>query len=45
MIRSLYTAASGMKANQTFVDNISHNLSNVYTVGYKKSKIEFEDLM
>ena len=45
MIRSLYTAASGMKANQTFVDNISHNLSNVNTVGYKKSKIEFEDLM
>lgn len=45
MIRSLYTAATGMKANQTFVDNISHNLSNVNTVGFKKQKIEFEDLM
>lgn len=45
MIRSLYTAATGMQANQTFVDNVSHNLANVNTVGYKKSKIEFEDLI
>jgi len=45
MIRSLYTAASGMKVNQAYVDNISNNLSNVNTVGFKKSKIEFEDLM
>jgi len=34
-----------MKANQTYVDNISHNLSNVNTVGFKKSKVEFEDLI
>ncbi len=45
MIRSLYTAATGMKANQSYVDNISHNLSNVNTVGFKKQQIEFEDLM
>lgn len=45
MIRSLYTAATGMKANQTFVDNISHNLANVNTLGFKKGKIEFEDLI
>jgi flagellar basal-body rod protein FlgG len=45
MLRSLYTAATGMKANQTYVDNIAHNLSNVNTTGYKKSKIEFEDLI
>jgi flagellar basal-body rod protein FlgG len=45
MIRSLYTAATGMKANQTFVDNIAHNLSNVNTTGYKKQHVEFEDLM
>lgn len=45
MMRSLYTASSGMKVNQTYVDNISNNLSNVNTVGFKKSKIEFEDLM
>jgi len=45
MIRSLYTAATGMKANQTFVDTIAHNLSNVNTLGYKKQQVEFEDLM
>jgi flagellar basal-body rod protein FlgG len=45
MIRALYTGATGMKANQTYVDNIAHNLSNVNTVGFKKGKIEFEDLI
>jgi len=45
MIRSLYTAATGMKANQTFVDTIAHNLSNVNTLGYKKQQVEFEDLI
>jgi len=45
MIRSLYTAATGMKANQTFVDTIAHNLSNVNTIGYKKQQVEFEDLI
>lgn len=45
MIRSLYTAATGMVANQTYVDNISNNLSNVNTTGFKKQQIEFEDLM
>lgn len=45
MLRSLYTAATGMKANQTYVDNISNNLSNVNTTGFKKQRIEFEDLM
>lgn len=45
MIRSLYTAASGMKSNQLYVDNISNNLANTSTIGFKKTKIEFEDLM
>jgi len=45
MLRSLYTAASGMKGNQAFVDNISNNLANVNTIGFKKSVVEFEDLM
>jgi len=44
MIRSLYTGATGMKANQTFIDTIAHNLSNVNTLGYKKQQVEFEDL-
>ena len=35
MVRSLYTAATGMMAQQTNVDTIANNLSNVNTVGYK----------
>ncbi len=45
MLRSLWTAASGMTAQQTNMDNISNNLANVNTVGFKKSRTNFEDLM
>ncbi|MBK8801374.1 MAG: flagellar basal-body rod protein FlgG [Fibrobacteres bacterium] len=45
MLRSLYTAASGMLANQLSVDSISNNLANVNTAGYKKSRVEFQDLL
>ena len=45
MIRALYTAASGMNAQQANIDNIAHNLSNVNTTGFKKSRVEFEDLV
>lgn len=45
MMRALYTGASGMLAQQTNVDNISNNLSNVNTVGYKKEKTEFKSLL
>lgn len=45
MLRSLWTAASGMVAQELNIDTIAHNLSNVNTVGFKKSRAEFEDLM
>jgi flagellar basal-body rod protein FlgG len=45
MIRALYTAASGMNAQQTNIDNVAHNLANVNTTGFKKSRVEFEDLV
>lgn len=45
MIRALYTAASGMAAQQTNIDNVAHNLANVNTAGYKKTRMEFEDLV
>lgn len=45
MMRALWTAASGMKAQQLNVDVISNNLSNVNTTGYKKQRIEFKDLL
>jgi len=45
MIRALYTAASGMNAQQQNIDNVAHNLANVNTAGFKKSRVEFEDLV
>ena len=43
-MRSLFTAATGMKAQQLRIDNIANNLANVNTTGFKKSRAEFEDL-
>jgi flagellar basal-body rod protein FlgG len=45
MIRALYTAASGMSAQQANIDTVAHNLANVNTTGFKKSRMEFEDLV
>lgn len=44
-MRSLWTAASGMIAQQTNVDTISNNLANVNTIGYKKETVEFKSLL
>ena len=43
-MRALFTAATGMQAQQTRIDNIANNLANVNTTGFKKSRAEFEDL-
>lgn len=45
MIRALWTAASGMEAQQLNVDVISNNLANVNTVGFKKSRADFQDVL
>ncbi len=45
MMRSLWTAASGMVGQQFNIDTISNNLSNVNTTGFKKMRAEFEDLI
>ncbi len=45
MIRALYTAATGMNAQETNIDVISNNLANVNTVGFKKGRADFQDLM
>ena len=45
MLRSLWISKTGMEAQQLQLDNISHNLANVATTGYKKSHAEFEDLI
>ncbi len=45
MIRALWTSASGMAAQQTNLDVVSHNIANVNTVGFKQSRANFEDLI
>jgi flagellar basal-body rod protein FlgG len=45
MIRSLWTAKTGLDAQQTHLDVISHNLANVSTNGYKRQRAVFEDLL
>jgi len=45
MISALNAAASGMKAQQAQIDNISNNLANVQTIGFKKTRAEFQDLL
>ena len=45
MNRALRTAATGMYAQQLNIDTIAHNLANVNTTGFKKSRPEFQDLM
>jgi len=45
MMRSLWTAATGMYGQQFHIDTISNNLSNVNTTGYKQVRADFEDLI
>jgi flagellar basal-body rod protein FlgG len=45
MIRAMYTAATGMKGQQFSVDVIANNLANVNTTAFKKSQVQFRDLL
>ncbi len=45
MIRGLWTAASGMNAQQMTIDVVANNLANSSTTGFKKSRANFQDLM
>lgn len=45
MIRALWTAATGMESQQVNLDVIANNLANVNTVGFKKARPEFQDLL
>lgn len=45
MLRSLWTAASGMQAQQLNIDVLSNNLANVNTTGFKRSRADFQDLL
>jgi flagellar basal-body rod protein FlgG len=41
----MYSAATGMEAQQLYIDTISNNLANVNTTSFKRSRLEFQDLM
>jgi flagellar basal-body rod protein FlgG len=45
MIRSLYTAASGMSAQQLNLDTIANNLANSSTTGFRQLRLEFQDMV
>jgi flagellar basal-body rod protein FlgG len=45
MIRALYTAATGMQAEELAIDVTANNLANVNTTGFKKSRADFQDLL
>ena len=45
MMRGLWTAATGMTCQQTNLDTVANNLANVNTSGFKKSRVNFQDLM
>ncbi len=45
MIKAMRTAATGMVAQQMNIDNIANNLANVNTTGFKRSKVEFQDVL
>ncbi len=45
MIRALWSAASGMLAQQLNIDTVSNNLANVNTTGFKRTRVDFQDLL
>ncbi len=45
MIRALFSAASGMNAQQTNVENIANNIANANTAGFKSRRAQFQDLL
>ncbi|HTV63999.1 MAG TPA: flagellar basal-body rod protein FlgG [Bryocella sp.] len=45
MFRALYTAATGMDAQQLNLDNVANNLSNASTAGFQRRRLQFEDLI
>ncbi len=45
MIRALFTAATGMQAQQLNLDTIANNLANVNTTGFKRNRVDFQDLL
>ncbi|MDA7870609.1 flagellar basal-body rod protein FlgG [Mariniblastus sp.] len=45
MLKAFFTSATGMRAQELLIDNTANNLANVNTTGFKKSHVEFSDLI
>src|SRR6266481_6442402 len=45
MYRALYTAASGMEAQQLNLENVANNLANASTAGFRRRRLQFQDLV
>ena len=45
MLRALYTGASGMSAQEMNLENVANNLANSSTAGFRKRRLQFEDLI
>jgi flagellar basal-body rod protein FlgG len=45
MFRALYTAASGMETQETHLENVANNLANASTSGFRKRRVQFQDLL
>jgi flagellar basal-body rod protein FlgG len=45
MFKALYTSATGMNAQATYIDNTANNIANVNTNGFKKGQVDFQDLI
>ena len=45
MLRSMFSAISGLRAHQVMMDEIGNNIANVNTVGYKSGRVNFQDIL
>src|SRR5260370_35307644 len=45
MMRSMFSAISGLKNHQTFMDVVGNNIANVNTTGFKQSRVTFQDIL
>src|SRR5215210_4233403 len=45
MMRSMFSAISGLKNHQTFMDVVGNNIANVNTTGFKQSRVTFSDIL
>ncbi len=45
MLRSMFTAVSGLQNHQARLDVVSNNIANINTIGFKKARVNFQDIL